>query len=189
HDDLVSTPIPDAKNRRAEKDAGPWKVRIGDRFNHVEVVGRHHRAEMFQAADASQADDRQGNSAGNQDESLNGVGINDGGQAAGDSVNSGGNDQNDRGLPQRPASNTLKNHASRIELHGDFGEDVGDDGDSREIDGGRSIEAPLQEFRHREDVATQVEGYENPPENQQDQAGQPLEMTHSQAGRRACARE
>src|SRR5713226_3178471 len=77
---------------RAEKDAGPWKVWIGDRFDHVEVVGRDHGAEVREAADASQADDRERDGASNQDESLNGVGINDRGQTAGDGVNPCGDD-------------------------------------------------------------------------------------------------
>src|SRR5258708_12952040 len=97
---------------------------------------------MFEAADASQADDRQDNSTGDQDESLNCVGINDGGQAAGDSVNPSGNDQNDRRLPQRPASDTFENHASRVELHEDLGEDAADDGNSRTIHSRPPIEAP-----------------------------------------------
>src|ERR1700676_920070 len=66
HDDLVGTPIPDPENRSAEKDAGPWKIRIGNRLDHVEVIGRHHGAEVFETADASQADNREGDSAGNQ---------------------------------------------------------------------------------------------------------------------------
>src|SRR6266478_525683 len=84
HDDLVGTPIPDAENGRAEKNAGPRKVWIGDRSDHVEIVGRDHGAEMREATYASQADDRERDSTGNQDQSLNGVGINDRGQTPGD---------------------------------------------------------------------------------------------------------
>src|SRR6266446_4639200 len=182
HDDLVGTPIPDAENWRAKKDAGPWKVWIGDRFDHVEVVGRDHSAEMFETSDAAQTDNRECDRAGDEDQSLNGVGINDRGQAAGDGVNPCSDDQNYGGLPQRPAGDTFEDHAGGIELHGDFGEDVGDDGDRREIHSRLSIEAPLQKFGHGENIAAQVEGHENPAKNQQDQARQPLKMAHGQSG-------
>src|SRR5260370_3214782 len=99
HDDLVGTPIADAENWRAKKDAGPWKVWIGDRFDHVEVVGRDHGAKMFETSDAAQTDNRECDRAGDEDQSLNGVGINDRGQAAGDGVNPCGDDENHGGLP------------------------------------------------------------------------------------------
>src|SRR6266849_7474209 len=70
HDDLVGAPIPNAENGRAEKDAGPRKVRIGDGFDHVEVVRRDHSPEVFEAADAAQADDGKCDGSGDEDQGL-----------------------------------------------------------------------------------------------------------------------
>src|SRR5258706_11576739 len=89
YDDLVRTTIPDTQNRRAEKDAGPWKICIRRRLDHVEVIGRHHRSQMFETADASESDDSKGDGACNQDQSLHGVRIDDRGQTAGNGINAG----------------------------------------------------------------------------------------------------
>ena len=65
----------------------------------MEIIGRDHGAEMFQAAHASQTNDCKGNRASDEDQSLHRVCVDDRGQSAGDGVNAGGNDQNNGRLP------------------------------------------------------------------------------------------
>src|SRR5579864_6236 len=189
HDDLVGAPIPDAENRGAEKDAGPGEIGIRRRLDHVKVVGRDHSAEMFETADAHKPNDGEGDSAGDEDQGLNGVGVNDRGQATCDGVDAGGNYENHRGLPERPAGNSFENHARGVELHGNFREDVGDDGNSRQINGGLAIEAAFQKLRHGEDVGAEIKGHKNPAEDQENQARQPFEMADGESRRGAGAGE
>src|SRR2546430_4154054 len=183
HNHLVRTPVPDAKDRRAEKDACPREVRIRGRLYHVEIVRRDHGAEMLQATNPSQTNDGEGDRAGDEDQSLHGVRVNDCGQAARDGVNASSNDQNNGRFPQLPAGDSLEHDARGIELHRNFREDVSDDGNCRQIDCALPVEAAFQELGHGKYVAAQVEGNEHPAENQQDQARQPFEVADRQSGR------
>src|SRR5207302_7714393 len=79
------------------------------------------------------------------------------------------------------------NHAGRVKLHGNFGENVGNDRNSCEIHRTLPAEAALQKLRHREYVAAQVKRYKHPAEDQQYEAGQPLEMSDGESGRSAGA--
>ena len=72
-------------------------------------------------------------------------------------------------------------------MHGNFREDVGDDRDAGEVHSALPAEAALEELRHREHVGAQIKRDEHPSENQQDQAGQPLEVSDRQSGARARA--
>src|SRR4029077_12781732 len=125
--------------------------------------------------------------ASDQDQGLNGIGIDDRGQAAGDRVDASGDDQHNRGFHQRPSGNSLQHHARRVELTRDLGEDVSDDRDRREVHRTVPAESALQELRHREHVAAQVERYEHPAENQQNQASQPFKVSNGEARRSARA--
>ena len=53
-----------------------------------------------ETTDAPESNNREGDSAGNQDEGLNGVGVYNCGQTAGDRVNTSGDDKHYGGLPQ-----------------------------------------------------------------------------------------
>src|SRR5277367_879792 len=178
HNHLIRAPIPDAKNRRAKKYACPWKILVAGRSHHVEVTRRHHGAQVFKSTHAVEANDRQSHRATYKDEGLDGIGVDDRGQAAGDCVNAGGDHQNNRRLPQRPASDTLQNDASRVKLNRNLRENVCDDRNRRQIHSAVAIEAALQKFRHGEYVRTQVKRHEHPSENQQYQAGKPLKMPY-----------
>src|SRR5260370_30975515 len=118
---------------------------------------------MLEAADAAQTNDGERDSAGDEDEGLNGVGVDDRGQATGNGVDAGGDHENHSGFPERPASDTLEDHAGGIELHGNFGEDVGDDGNSRQIDGGLAGEAAVEEIRHRGENCAEDRKDKTPP--------------------------
>ena len=159
---LIGAPVPNAEDRCTEEDACPREVGIRHGLDHVKVIQRHHRAEMLKATNTHQANDRQCHRAGNEDQRLDGVCVDDRRQSARDGVNPGSDDQNYRRLPQRPASHPLEDHASSVKLHGNFRENVRDDGDGREIHGGLPVETALQKFRHGENVAAQVKRHKNP---------------------------
>src|SRR6266849_474705 len=189
HNHLVGAPVPNAEDRRTKEDSRPRELRIGRRFYHVEVAGRNHRPQVVQTSYPVETNDGQRNRTGNQNQGLNRVCVDDRSQSAGNGVNSGGDDQNHSRLPQGPASNTFQNDAGGVELHGDLGKDVGDDRDGSQVYGALTVEPSFQEFRHRKDVRAQVKGHENPAQDQQDQAGQPLKMAYGQSGRGAGARQ
>src|SRR5437762_1848481 len=185
HDHLVGAPIPNPKDRGAKENSGPREVGIRNGLNHVEVVGRHHRAKMGQATDAHQSNHSQRDCSGNENEGLYRVRVDDCSQAACDSVRAGSNYQDDGGLPQRPARNALQNHASCVKLHGNLGEDVSDDRDAGQIHGGLAVETTLEELRHGKDVATKVKRNKHPAQDQQNEASQPLKMSDRETG--GCA--
>src|SRR5207245_7195057 len=187
NDDLVGAPIPDAENGSAEEDAGPRELRVRGGLDHVEVAGRNHGAEVLEAADTMEADDGQSHGAGDENQGLDGIGVDDRSKAAGDGVDAGGDDEDHGSLPERPSRDALEDHAGGIELHGNFGKDVGNDGDGGEVHGALAAEAALEKFGHGEDVGPQIERNEDPAEDQKNQAGQPLEVADREAGRGARA--
>ena len=187
HNDLVGAPIPDPEDRCSKEDAGPRKARIGSRLDHVEIAGGHHGAEMFEPSDAMQTNHRKRDRTGDQDEGLNGIGINDGSKTSCDRVNAGRDHEDDRGLHQRPAGDALQHHASRVQLHGNLREDVSNDRNGREVYGALPVEPALQKFRHGEHIRTQIKGYEHPSQDQEHDAGQPFKMTDRESGRGARA--
>src|SRR4029077_11877642 len=189
YDDLVGAPIPDAEYWGAEEDAGPGEVGVRGRLDHMEIIWRNHGAEVIETADARKTNNREGNGASDQDEGLHGVGVDDRGEATRDGVDSRGDYEDHGGFPERPAGDALEYHAGGVELDGNFGEDVGDDGDCRQVNGGLAIEAALEKFGHGEDVGTEIEGHKYPAEAQQDQAGQPLEMPDGESRGSAGAGE
>ena len=174
HDHLIGAPIPDAENRRAEENPRPGKVRIAHGLDHVEVAGGQGSAQAFEPAHLVHSDHGQDDGAENQDEGLHQVGINDRGQSSGDSVNTGGDDQNHRRCQRAPAHHTLQHNRGSVEVHGNLGEYIGQDGNSRQVHGAGPAEAPLQKFRHGEDVGAQIKRDEDPTQDQQDQASQPF---------------
>src|SRR4029077_2014694 len=101
-DNLVGTPVPDAEDGRTEEDSRPGEVGVRGGLDHVEIAIGHHGAQVREAADAEQTDDGEGDGTGDQDEGLDGVGVDDGRESAGDGVDTGGDDQDDGGLPQAP---------------------------------------------------------------------------------------
>ena len=90
HHRLVGAPVPDAEDRRAEEDAGPREVRVAHRPDHREEVGRHLRAQRAPAADLVEAEHREDDRAGEQDDRLHQFGVDDRRQAASHRVHAGG---------------------------------------------------------------------------------------------------
>src|SRR5229473_1887805 len=144
---------------------------------------------MFQTADPPQADDRESDRTGDENEGLDSVRVNDCRQSTRDGVDAGGDNQDYSGLPEGPPGDPLKDHTRGIELHGYLREDVSDNRDRGQINGALPIETAFQEFRHGEDIATQVERHEHPAKDQQDEARQPLKMADRQSRRGASARQ
>src|SRR3984957_14507537 len=72
-------------------------------------------------------------------------------------------------------------------MHGDLGQDISNDGNTGQVNGGTAAEAPLQELRHGEYVGAEIERNEDPSQDQEDQTGQPFEGSDGQAGTRAGA--
>ena len=72
-------------------------------------------------------------------------------------------------------------------MNGNFGENVGNDGNAGEISGAAAIEAALQKFGHGENVGAQIKRNEDPAEEKKNQRGFPLEMARREANRGARA--
>ena len=108
---------------------------------------------------------------------LNEIGVDDGGESAGNRVNAGGDDENDRGGPLIPADDAFEHDGGGVEVHGNFREDVGDDRNSGEIRGAIAVEAALEKFGHGENVGAQIEGNEDPAEQKEDAGRLPLEIS------------
>ena len=127
HDGLVRAPVPDAEDHGAEDGACPGVDGVAGRLDHVEVVGRERGAEAGEASDVIEARCAQDDRAGDEHEGLEEVGVDDGLEAAGDGVDTGGYNQEDRGGEVIPAEHAAHQDGAREQVHGDFGEDVGDD--------------------------------------------------------------
>src|SRR5881394_1107509 len=107
---------------RAEKYSGPWEIWIGRGLDHVEVAGGHHRAKVFESAYTVETDEGKGTGAGDQDQRLNSIGVNDSRKPAGDRVNAGRDYKDDCSLPERPSRDALEDHAGGVKLHGNLRE-------------------------------------------------------------------
>ncbi len=83
----------------------------------------------------------------------------------------------------------LVDDPARVQGHRDLREDVTHDGDDRQVPTGARGVPPFQELGHREDAAPQVEGDEEPSQEQQDQGGEHLELTDRDAAAVAGAGE
>ena len=109
-----------------------------------------------------QSENRQDHGADDQNDGLDQIGVNHRRQAAGNRVNAGHDHQNERRSERIPADHSLQNYCRRVQVNGNLGEDVGQDRDAGKINGARAAEAPLQKFRHGENVGAQIERNEYP---------------------------
>ena len=184
-DDLVGAPIPDADDRRAKENSSPRKIGIGDGLHHVEVAGRDGSAEGAEASNFVETDESERDCAGEKNQCLDEIGVDDGSEAAGDRVNARRDDEDDCGGPLIPADDALEDDGRGIQMDGNFREDVRDDRDAREIRCAIAIEATLEKFGHGEDVGTQIEGNEDPAEEQKNAGSLPLEISAGESGCRA----
>jgi hypothetical protein len=82
-----------------------------------------------------------------------------------------------------------QDEAAGGQRHRDLRENVGEDGDRRQIPAARRPVTALEKLRHRDDPAAQVEGNEHPRERQHHEHGQPLEVADGQPGARARPRQ
>src|SRR5690348_1075354 len=188
-DDLVCAPIPDAEDGSAKEDAGPRKIRISNGFDHVEVAVRNDGAESRESADLFQPYESENDGAGEKNQGLDEIGINDGGEPAGDRVDAGGNHKNNGRRHRTPADHAFQNNRRGVEVNGNLGEDVCDHGNAGKISGTAAIEAALEKLGHGENVRAQIERHENPAEKEKNQAGEPFESADRKAGAGAGTRE
>ena len=185
HDYLVGAPVPDAENRRAEEDAGPWEVGIAERLDHVKVALGHGRPQPGEAAGSIQTDHRQDHRPRDENQRLDEIGIDDRGQPSGDRVHAGRDHENQRRRQRVPSHHALEDDPCGIEVNGNLREDVGENGDAGKVDRAGAAEPALQELGHREHVRPQVERHEHPSEQQHDQTREPLEVAHRKTRRGA----
>src|SRR5579862_2094557 len=109
----------------------------------------------MEPTDMTQADEGQDDGSGEEDEGLEEVGIDDRFQSAGDGVDAGGKDEQDGGGEVVPAKHGAHEDRAGEEVHGDLGENVGDDRDDGEIPAALRVEAPFEKLGHREDLRLQ----------------------------------
>ena len=109
----------------------------------MEIVGGDRRSQTCKPAHLVQANDGQRDGPGKQDQGLHKIGVNHGGEAARDRIDSRRHNQDDRGGQWAPAHHALQHDGSRVQMHRDLRKDVRDDGDACEIGRTVAIEAPF----------------------------------------------
>ncbi len=183
NDDLVGAPVPDAKNRSAEKNARPGIVGIADRFDHVEIAGGNRGAKTGKAADFLESDKSQSTSTGQENDRLHEVCVNDRGETSGNRIDTGGDDKNNCCRPRiLPAHDAIHDKSCCIEVHGNLREDIRNDGNTREIRGAVAVKTALQKFRHGENIRPKIEGNEYPSKEKKNENGEPFIVTGCEAG-------
>ena len=159
HDHLVRAPVPNSENGRAKKYSGPGIGRIGNPFDHVEVIERDRGSQARKTTDFFETDKSKRECSRKQNESLHQICVDHSRQTAGDRIDTGGNHQNNRCGHRTPADYALENDCSRIQMHGNFREDHGNRG---QVGGATSAEPPFQKFRHGEHIRAEIKRDKNP---------------------------
>src|SRR5437868_9199281 len=136
-----------------------------------------------------QADEHQRHRSEDQHYGLHHFGVDDRAQSTENRIESGDDDESRSAGPEIKAGDGAHHDATREERHADFRENVADDGHPGEVGARLRVVSALEEFRHRVHGAAQVERHEQPAEQEQDEARQPLEVAHRQTARRAGARK
>ena len=189
NDELVGAPVPDAEDRRAQKDSRPREVRIRERL----PDGHEARSGFFDhrapAAELAEPDPGDRDRTADQHEHLQQVRVEDRPQPAQHRVDPRRDDDDEGAGPEVDAHQRLEDDAPRRDGHGDLGQHVADDRDHREVPARRRRVPALEELGHREDAAPQVERDEDPAQHQQDQGREDLELPHRHAARGAGAGE
>ena len=159
------------------------------RLPHREEVRGELRLEPGPPADRIQADEHERGRTEDQHDRLHDFGVDDRAQTAEDRVQARDHDQHRGARPDVEPRDGAHNDAAGEQRDADLRQHIADDRHPREVPPRGRIEAPLEELRHRVHAAPQIERHEQPAEQEQHEAGDPLEVAYREPARRAGSRE
>src|SRR3954465_4689100 len=136
-----------------------------------------------------QADEHQRHRPEDQHYRLHHLGINHRPQSTENRVETGDDDQNRSARPEIESGDGAHDDTAGKERDTDLRQDIADDRHPGEVRARRGVVAPLQEFRHGVHAAAQIERYEQPAEQEEDEAREPLEVTSRESARSSGSRQ
>jgi hypothetical protein len=120
-----------------------------------------------------------------QHDGLHHLGVDHGTESAENHVETSDHDQDRGARPEIEAGHRAHHDSASEQRHADLRQDIADNRHPREVRARGGIVPPLEEIGHRVNAAAQIERHEQPAEQKQDEAGEPLEMSYRESAR--CA--
>lgn len=128
--------------------------------------------------------------ADDHEEGLEGVRVDDGGEAAGDGADGGHGEDEEDGPVDVPSQRRPDEEGPAVHVDGDLGEDVEDEAEDGEVDADAgAAEALVHVLGERGDAGRDVDGEEDPAEDLDDDEGVELEGAHADPRRRPAPRQ